>query len=218
MGALYQIEFPNGKSYIGITTQTPAARLRSHSKDAKHRKGDWAVHRALRKYGTGNVVLRTLAIANDWAYLQLIERNAIRVFGTFGKGGYNMTAGGDGFLGGRHTPESKAKIAEAGRNISPETRKKIGDAFRGKPGSNLGSKHDPAANDAKSLRQLKSKTLSSRNTSGHKGVSWNKGAKKWMAYFKTHGAYQYLGLFVDKAAAVAAREAAVAAHLSRATP
>jgi group I intron endonuclease len=210
MGALYRLDFPNGKSYVGITSGTAESRFRDHVRDAKHKPSGWAVHRAIRKYGADAVKVVTLAIADSWEYLQLIEKNAIRVFGTFGTKGYNMTAGGDGFLGGRHTPESKAKIAEAGRNISPETRKKIGDAFRGKPGSNLGCRHSARAKVEKADRQLARGTPQQGNTSGCAGVSWSRACGKWQARFKRFGEITHLGVFEKLEDAIAARRAATA--------
>lgn len=49
-----------------------------------------------------------------------------------------------------------------------------------------------------------SKGASVANTSGAKGVYWNKHARKWQAYIKTDGKARYLGLFAsfDNAAAV----------------
>ncbi|MEK0418304.1 MAG: hypothetical protein RI949_2310 [Pseudomonadota bacterium] len=209
MGALYSLDFPNGKRYLGITSGTVAKRFGEHVKAARA-GGTAAVHRAIRKHGSEAVRVLTLAIADSWEYLQLVEKNAIRVFGTFGPGGYNMTAGGDGFLGGRHTPESKAKIAEANRNSSPETRKKIGDAFRGKPGSNLGSKHCPQAKAAKADRQLASGAPQRGNPSGCAGVSWSQACGKWQARYKRFGKITHLGVFDDLADAIAARQRAVA--------
>lgn len=43
--------------------------------------------------------------------------------------------------------------------------------------------------------------LRADNTSGLKGVSWHKGAGKWMAQIKFNGYYRYLGLFTDKESA-----------------
>lgn len=112
MGALYRLAFPNGKSYVGITSGTAAARWQKHVRDARAGK-PWLVQKAIRKYGTESVRVETLAIADDWAYLQLVERNAIRVLGTFGSGGYNMTAGGDGAMGVVQSPVSRRKKADA---------------------------------------------------------------------------------------------------------
>jgi len=213
MGALYRLDFPSGKSYVGITTGSVESRFRVHVRDSK-KGGPQTIHRALRKYGAEAVKRVTLAISNSWEYLQLVEKNAIRVFGTFGKGGYNSTLGGDGFLGGRHTPESKAKIAQASRNCSAETRRKIGDAFRGKPGSNKGAKHSADAREAKALRQLASGKPQGRNKSGCAGVTWSKNAGKWMARYKHHGEIHHVGVFADLAEAIAARNKAVAEVLA----
>lgn len=52
--------------------------------------------------------------------------------------------------------------------------------------------------------------LSCNNTSGYKGVSWSKPAKKWMAMICVNSGRRYLGLFEDaKAAAVAYDNAAL---------
>lgn len=43
------------------------------------------------------------------------------------------------------------------------------------------------------------------NTSGHKGVTWNKKVGKWMAYIKVHYKFKNLGYFDDIDEAVKAR-------------
>jgi hypothetical protein len=62
--------------------------------------------------------------------------------------------------------------------------------------------------------QNKANRASQRNnTSGFKGVSWDKQAGKWAARIKVGGHYKNLGLFFDKSiAAEAYRDAAVAAY------
>lgn len=147
MGCLYQISFPNGKSYIGISSTTAEKRFAAHR--AKRSKS--VVSHALRKYGASSVKLRTLVVANDWKYLCDLERRAIAAYGTKIPAGYNVTEGGDGALGYSHTKEhldkirgvvpkgmagykftdaDKEKIAAAGRGKkrSPETKAKIGEA------------------------------------------------------------------------------------------
>jgi len=49
---------------------------------------------------------------------------------------------------------------------------------------------------------------SSINTSGVTGVIWNKGSQKWQAQIKVDGRSNYLGLFISKDDAIAARKAA----------
>lgn len=54
------------------------------------------------------------------------------------------------------------------------------------------------------------------NTSGAKGVTWNKTLNKWHARLSLHGKRYHVGWFLDKDAAVAARHAAeVQMHLHR---
>lgn len=88
--------FPSGKAYIGITTRTLIARFEQHVKDARLGRGH-AVHAALRKYCAEVVKVEPLVFADDLGYLQELEQAAIKAFGTKAPGGYNMTAGGDGF-------------------------------------------------------------------------------------------------------------------------
>lgn len=46
--------------------------------------------------------------------------------------------------------------------------------------------------------------LNANNTSGYKGVRWNKASKKWMSGLKLEGKYMYLGLYdnIEEAAEV----------------
>lgn len=51
-------------------------------------------------------------------------------------------------------------------------------------------------------------SISSRNTSGHQGVAWNRSRSKWQVQVSAYGVRKYIGLFDDFDEAVAAREAA----------
>ena len=44
---------------------------------------------------------------------------------------------------------------------------------------------------------VRNQKLSAANTSGYRGVSWNKASKKWEAYIKVNQKRIYLGKFVD---------------------
>lgn len=48
--------------------------------------------------------------------------------------------------------------------------------------------------------------ISVRNSSGYKGVYWNKGAQQYMAYIRMDGKLKYLGLFDDPEEASAHRD------------
>ena len=58
----------------------------------------------------------------------------IKELDTFEGDGYNLTAGGGGFLGGIHTEEAKRKISEAGkgRTLSAEHKRKLSETHKGK--------------------------------------------------------------------------------------
>ena len=98
MGCLYQIEFPNGKSYIGITKYDAEKRFAGHCEGAAKGR-NLILHNAIRKHGKENCKIRTLVIANDAEYLKDLEIKAIATFNTRHPNGYNSTRGGDGMLG-----------------------------------------------------------------------------------------------------------------------
>lgn len=59
--------------------------------------------------------------------------------------------------------------------------------------------------EATKAQNEQSKGPTTANTSGHKGVYWNKCANKWQAYIKQDGQVQYLGIYTSFDEAVAAR-------------
>lgn len=79
MGELYRLDFCNGKSYIGITTQSAKRRFLAHNKAAAGERSTCAVHEAWRKHGAPN--LTVLAILEN-ADLSSTEIRAIAAFGT----------------------------------------------------------------------------------------------------------------------------------------
>lgn len=44
--------------------------------------------------------------------------------------------------------------------------------------------------------------LRKNNTSGHKGVNWDKGSKKWKVQILANGKYHYFGIYVNKEDAI----------------
>lgn len=57
------------------------------------------------------------------------------------------------------------------------------------------------------LQNCHNKAIGPRNTSGYKGVVWDKGCQKWRAQLHSNGKNYYLGLFVCKEAAARAYDA-----------
>lgn len=140
MGCLYELSFPNGKRYLGITTVALSRRMTVHWSNArKGRHG--AVYNALRKFGPA-VRVRPLVIADSRGYLCALEKRAIAAFGTRVPFGYNQTAGGDGVVGRVMSDTQKRALSAArkgvptgratmqGRKHTPEARAKISAALK----------------------------------------------------------------------------------------
>lgn len=160
---IYKLTFPNGKIYIGMTTVSLRNRLYCHRFKAKAEAPKLLVHRAWKLHG--EPLAEVLAIVED-ADLSATEVRAIRAFGSFGDGGYNMTPGGEDspmktpaivekvralaltperiarnievHLGSKRSLETREEMSKmrkgmrAGIPKSPETRRKISEANKGK--------------------------------------------------------------------------------------
>lgn len=122
---LYQLLFPNGKKYIGITSKTAEERFKEHCCLA-HNKG--MCQKAIHKYGKENVIIKVLATVDNWELLCLAEIEAIEKYKTRPPNGYNLTLGGEGVVGNVLSIESRLKMSESGKRrpkMSSETRKKL---------------------------------------------------------------------------------------------
>lgn len=142
MGQLYRLEFPNGKSYIGITTKTAQHRFNGHK--LRFNSGilnNTAMYNAWKKHGEPKLFLLAI-LPNDC--LADAEIRAIKVFNTFSPNGYNTTPGGD--FPPLLNPEIAKKLIGnknakgAKHERSEEYRKKLSSALKGNKNS-LGNKH-----------------------------------------------------------------------------
>lgn len=131
---IYMYTFPNGKRYIGKTSE----------KSLKDRQGgsNWSgyhhssiLKKAVKKYGVENIEQEIIFedMMTD-EYASRLEMILILTFKTnclkFNNPsyGYNMTDGGEGTIGHRHTEESKKKMSESKKG------KKVGvDSHNSKP-------------------------------------------------------------------------------------
>jgi predicted GIY-YIG superfamily endonuclease len=220
MASLYQIQFPNGKSYIGVTNKTVSARFGTHVYNTLSGAADRAINRALKKYTEG--VRCVELVRGAWAYVLALEPKAIAAFQTFGRGGYNMTAGGEGAIGYKHTPvgqermsanrkpgarhtaphtgEAKAKMAAArmGEKLPAEHVENIRKALLGNQ-YNLGAKQTPEHLQNRVIGQLKAA----------KGVAWCARTQKWRAHISIGGHMRDLGRYTTESEALAVRARAV---------
>jgi predicted GIY-YIG superfamily endonuclease len=130
---LYQLKFPNGKRYVGISNNVES-RYREHLRNAE--KGTRIrLCCAIRKYGAPE--LKVLA-AGSRVYALALEIKAIAAWRLRDhKHGYNDTPGGDGITEyspalRRKLSRSKKKFYAAGRGYTPAWRAKISVAMLGR--------------------------------------------------------------------------------------
>jgi group I intron endonuclease len=129
---LYKITFPNGKVYIGVTSDFER-RMRAHAKSGitpLH-----PVNRAVAKFGWENVKTQILAIGPQ-EYIYDLESLAILNFVSLVPYGYNASCGGPpqtSMSGLKHSEETKRKISRAriGAKFSDEHRKNLSIAHLG---------------------------------------------------------------------------------------
>lgn len=113
VGTIYRHVYTvDGRSYIGQTIG-----IYERTKTHKKSKDETHFHRAIRKYGWDKFRTEILHENIDSIYLDDWEMYYIAKYDTFGKNGFNMTTGGNGIRGYKHTDEHKRKLSE---NMSGE--------------------------------------------------------------------------------------------------
>lgn len=129
----------NNKQYIGITVTSIKARWNRHVYDSKQiNDGNFkqALHDAIRKYGKDQFTLQKLYESDNHEHIKRMETHFINLYQTHGsQGGYNMTWGGDGWHGMKHTEESKKKMSKShtGKVLTKEHKENIKLAQLGRP-------------------------------------------------------------------------------------
>lgn len=108
---VYEHISPSGKVYVGITCQEPKKRWKGGSgynrKDGHQRK----FGNAVQKYGWDNIqhIIIAEGLTNESA--NFLEQCLIKLYKTMGYS-YNITDGGDGGLGIKHTLETRKHLSE----------------------------------------------------------------------------------------------------------
>ena len=110
MGIVYKLTFPNGKSYIGITTESLSRRVQRHVNYARAGK-PYALSSAIRKYGEDSFSSEVIGNADNREELCMMEMFAIEALRTMCPHGYNMTGGGDGSSGVSPADNTRRKIS-----------------------------------------------------------------------------------------------------------
>lgn len=120
----------NRKKYIGCTTKPIESRFAEHILIAttnKRNKGFSYLHSAIIKYGKENFNISLLEECTTLQEMYDKEIKCIEKYKTFGKGGYNLTTGGEGGAGRIVSKETRKKQSMLAKNrkFSAETRKKM---------------------------------------------------------------------------------------------
>lgn len=129
---VYEIVFPSGKRYIGITADFHR-RMIAHKTKASTGARNHALHHAIRKYGFDPSWARVV-LYGSVEYTKEMEQALIRAYNTRSPHGYNMTAGGDGIVEFKHGDAAKEKISGASRLLWEKSshREKISAALKGR--------------------------------------------------------------------------------------
>ena len=168
-GIIYKATFPNGKCYVGQTTKTLKHRISQHLNNLN--RESLAFHNAIKKYGDDGLTWSVIDTADDLEELNRKEMFWIEFYKSYihdeHSNGYNLTRGGDGSIGLKHSKETRLKIRSArlGMKASDETRLKMSVTRKGKTNGLLGTK---ASDEA---RAKMSETRKGENNSNAK-LTW----------------------------------------------
>lgn len=125
----------NGKKYIGWTGDFEK-RIRDHKNNAYNKNAQcykFALSRAIRKYGWHNFSVSIISTVDSSNSAKNLEISLIRESNThcrFGEG-YNMTFGGDGTRGYKHTNSQieKNRNRNLGKKLTSSHKKKISEGL-----------------------------------------------------------------------------------------
>jgi group I intron endonuclease len=135
----------NGKQYIGKTIFAMEIRQTKHISNLNTvKKRHYPLYSAIKKYGKENFEWVVIDTAETEEELNAKEIYWIKFYDTLSPKGYNLTDGGDGQSGHKHSEETKKKISEnnywrgrlgvnSGKKFSDEHRENLSKAHKGKP-------------------------------------------------------------------------------------
>ena len=136
---LYRHTSPSGKVYVGITSRNKAYKRWEYGHGYK---GCKAFYNAILKYGWDNIKHEVLFTNLEEDRAKRLEIELIRHYKALGAS-YNITNGGDGYLGYTPSNETRVKMraTKIGKPLSESHRRKLSEAQMGRVGTMLGKKH-----------------------------------------------------------------------------
>lgn len=131
----------NKKVYIGKTSNSnPRNRWARHLHTARNKTTSshqyQAIHKAIVKYGEENFQFEVIEECSTEQQSLDREISWIKQFNSFGKNGYNLTAGGEGSSGFKHSLESRQQMSKTRRGKNVGT----ANSFYGRQHSNRSKK------------------------------------------------------------------------------
>jgi group I intron endonuclease len=162
---LYRLTSPSGKVYIGIT-KNAHKRWQQHAL-AADRGSKITIHAAIRKYGFDNFK-KEILLTSTFSYVKEMEVKAVAAFNCIAPNGYNLTKGGDGIVGFKHSDKTKTLISTAliGHSVSDKTKESLSKSLKGKKIHTEDSKRKISAYQ---LGRPKSQEMRERLSSSTKG-------------------------------------------------
>jgi len=129
----------NGKQYVGQTSRPLEVRWKGHQCPTNSQRNS-CLYFAIQKYGINSFDVETLVVVETKSEADFYERRLITILGTKVPYGYNVTDGGEGSSGYKHSDEAKKAISNAalgnkrplGIKRSEETKRKMSEAGKGR--------------------------------------------------------------------------------------
>ena len=110
----------NNKKYVGQTKSSIGYKKRfsDHCSEAKYSYGKCALHNAIIKYGKDNFIVELIEDNIEEKDIDNLEKYYIAYYNTFieNNQGYNMTYGGQGVHGYKHSKDTLLKISSSSKN------------------------------------------------------------------------------------------------------
>jgi len=154
----------SGTLYIGKTNNM-IDRFKSHITAANSGNNNQIICKAIAKYGSNNFSIELIDdnLSEDMAFL--LEISWINLLKSTGNRLYNMTIGGEGRSGLKHSEETKKKMSESqkGKIVSEETKAKQSIAHLGDKTFNFGKQLPESTRNKISQSNLGKKTKLSKS-------------------------------------------------------
>ena len=197
------------KRYIGQTIH-PDQRKRNHLHEATKKNSDYYFHRSIRKHGWNNFEYEVLEEVDDRNNLNERENFYIDRYNTIWPNGYNQCRANslDETAIEKMRNTKKKQFSEMTEDERKKMTAKMCENNKGsKRSKETREKQSRAAKAylAENPHILRTRRIRKDNTSGHKGVSFNKKTEKWVAFIVIDKKHIHLGTFNNKNDAIFAR-------------